>query len=59
MPPKAHRTQAEYLKIGQARRKGTNMLGKHKEPENMGAGPQDTGVLTALLAARVAGLGIE
>ena len=35
------------------------MLGKHKEPENMGAGPQDTGVLTALLAARVAGLGIE
>lgn len=59
MPSKAHRTQAEYLTISQARRKGSKILGNYKEPENMGAGPQDTGVLTALLAARVAGLGIK
>ena len=54
---KEERFLVRHLKV--ARRKGTKMLGKHKEPENMGAGPQDTGVLTALLAARVAGLGIE
>ena len=59
MPSQAHRTHAEYLTISQARRKGSKIPGNHKEPGNMGAGPQDSGVLTALLAARVAGLGIK
>lgn len=59
MLSKAHGTRAEYLMISQVRRKGSKILGNHKEPENMGAGSQDTGVLTALLAARAAELGIK